>query len=76
MISKRDLIARNPNPHNLTQKQLDELEITKAQVAEHLKNVDFSKHDQRRQALPSNNPEAEHQAELVRKFISILKEGK
>jgi hypothetical protein len=76
MISKRDLIARNPNPYNLSQKQLDELKVTNAQVAEHLKNVDFSKHDQRRQAPPSNNPEARHQAERVRKFISILKEGK
>jgi hypothetical protein len=33
------------NPYNLTQKQLDELEVTKAQVAEHLKNVDFSRID-------------------------------
>lgn len=52
MISKNDLIRRmkerengNQNPP-LTQKQLDELEVTKAEVAEHLKNVDFSRHTQ------------------------------
>ena len=71
MISKDDLIRRikerengNQNPHNLTQKQLDELEVTKAEVAEHLKNVDFSRID--------NPTEVETQAERVYKFTHIL----
>jgi hypothetical protein len=36
----------NTNGNNLTQKQLDELEVTKAEVAEHLKTIDWSKHEQ------------------------------
>jgi hypothetical protein len=71
MISKRDLIARNPNHYNLTQKQLDELEVTKAQVAEHLRNVDFSQHDQRRRA-PTNNSELEHQAKRFLEFSHLI----
>jgi hypothetical protein len=50
----------NQNPYNLTQKQLDDLEVTKAQVAEHLKNIDFSRIDK-----PT---EVEQQAERVRRF--------
>jgi hypothetical protein len=71
LISKKDLIERmkakenaDQNPYNLTQKQLDELEVTKAQVAEHLKNVDFSRID--------NPTEAERQAEKVYRFTHIL----
>jgi hypothetical protein len=70
MISKRNLTARNPNPYNLTPAQLADLEITKAQVAKHLASIDFSKHNQL-----ASNQEVELQAERVRKFISILKEG-
>jgi hypothetical protein len=71
MITKKDPIARGKaynqsNPYNLTQKQLDELEVTKAQVAEHLKNVDFSKHTQ------SNPTEAELQAARVLTFSTLL----
>jgi hypothetical protein len=75
LISKDDLIRRmkerenrNQNPHNLTQAQLDDLEVTKAQVAEHLKTIDFSKMD--------NPTEVEKQAEAVYRFSRILADRK
>ena len=75
MISKDDLIRRmkerengNQNPHNLTQKQLDELEVTKAQVAEYINkyinNIDFSRHTQ--------TTEVERQAKRLYEFSHIL----
>jgi len=71
LISKDDLIRRmkerengNQNPHNLTQKQLDELEVTKAQVAEYINNIDFSRHTQ--------TTEVERQAKRLYEFSHIL----
>jgi hypothetical protein len=61
LISKKDLIARNPNPYNLTPEQLKDLEITKAQVAKHIDSIDFSKFEQ-----PT---ETEKQAERVHEAI-------
>jgi hypothetical protein len=69
MISKKDLITRGRNnPYGLTQKQLDELEVTKEQVAKHLKNVDFSKYTQ------NNSIEVERQASRVLAFSTLLKD--
>jgi hypothetical protein len=73
MISKDDLIRRmkerenaNGNPYNLTPEQLADVEITKAQVAEHLKHVDFSKHNQ------DNPTEIEKIAKRAYEFSHIL----
>jgi hypothetical protein len=75
LISKDDLIRRmkerengNQNPYNLTPEQLADVEITKAQVAEHLKTVDFSKHEQ-----PTD---VEKIAKRVYDFSRILAERK
>jgi hypothetical protein len=68
MISKKNLIARNPNPYNLTQKQQDELKVTNAQVAEHLRNVYFSQHHQ----AATSNPEAEKQAKRFVDFSRLI----
>lgn len=65
------MIDRNKNPYNLTQKQLDELEVTKKQVSEHINTIDFSKHDQ----VPSSNPDLEHKADVVRRFAALLKDN-
>ena len=48
MISKDDLFEEMKERENppLTQKQLDEFRGNKSEVAEHLKNIDFSKHSQ------------------------------
>ena len=71
MISKKDLIARNPNPYNLTPEQLADVEITKAQVAKHLKTIDWSKHEQQ-----DNPTEAEKQAKRFLDFSRILSNRK
>jgi hypothetical protein len=68
LISKKDLIARNPNPYNLTPEQLADVEITKAQVAKHIDSIDFSKHEQ-----PT---ETEKQAKRFLDFSRILAERK
>jgi hypothetical protein len=72
MISKRDLERRmkERQQNNLTQKQIDELEVTKAQVAEHLKTIDFSKHNEH------NPTDVEKIAKRVYDFSRILAERK
>jgi hypothetical protein len=76
MISKKYLIARNPNPYSLTPEQLADLEITKAQVAKHLATIDFSKHNE---VATSSNQDVEHRAErfiIFRKLINPKSRGK
>jgi hypothetical protein len=70
MISKKDLITRNPNPYNLTPEQLADLEVTKAQVAKHLATIDWSKHEQ----VASNSPEVEQHALRLVKFCKLIKD--
>jgi hypothetical protein len=74
LISKRDLINRlkEREQNNLTQKQLDELQVTKSEVAEHSKNWEFSY----TAPIKDYPTQAEIQAERVYKFTHILKEKK
>jgi hypothetical protein len=64
---RKSMLDRNQNPYGLTQKQMDELEVTKAQVAEHLKNVDFTKHIQNESLI-----EVEQKAERILKFSRLI----
>jgi hypothetical protein len=63
---KRSMQNRN-NPHNLTQKQLDELELTKKQVAKHLETIDFDKHDQ-----VASDTDLERAAFRVLQFTNLM----
>jgi hypothetical protein len=64
----------NTNPYNLTPEQLADVEITKAQVAQHLKTIDFNKMDN--PSRIDNPTEVEKHAKRFLEFSSILADRK
>jgi hypothetical protein len=61
----------NPNPYGLTEEQLKDVEKQSAQVADHLKNIDFSKYNQRQEEAPLTK--AEKQALRFVRFCKLIK---